>query len=251
MDRPPGSEVALRRPPPRGRPDEEIESWLAAATERLDPLMAWLGVLFALLVGYELAATDLSPATSRALTVAGWAIWAAFAAEFLAKLWLAPRRLRFVRRNWFQVLALAVPTLRLLRFARLLRAGRALPAARVVTSSYRVTGTARRLVRSRLAYLGAVTAVVGVALAELVLLLERDGGHPRLDRFGDTLIWSFSTVLALQADPVPETAGARVAMLAGFAFGLVVVAALAGVIGAYLVEERRERAEREERGGVP
>lgn len=41
------------------------------------------------------------------------------------------------------------------------------------------------------------------------------------------------------------------AMLAGFAFGLAVVAALAGVIGAYLVEERRERAEREERGGVP
>ena len=35
-------------------------------------------------------------------------------------------------------------------------------------------------------------------------------------------------------------------MLAGFAYGLVVVAALAGTIGAYLVEERRERAARDE-----
>ncbi len=34
-------------------------------------------------------------------------------------------------------------------------------------------------------------------------------------------------------------------MLAGFLFGLVVVASLAGTVGACLVEERRERADRE------
>jgi hypothetical protein len=34
-------------------------------------------------------------------------------------------------------------------------------------------------------------------------------------------------------------------MVVGFAFSIVVVAALAGAIGAFLVDERRERAERE------
>lgn len=34
-------------------------------------------------------------------------------------------------------------------------------------------------------------------------------------------------------------------MIAGFAFGTVVIASLAGAIGAFLVDERRERAERE------
>jgi hypothetical protein len=47
-------------------------------------------------------------------------------------------------------------------------------------------------------------------------------------------------VLALQADPVPASAGARVVMLLGFGFGLVIVASLAGTVGAYLVEERRD-----------
>lgn len=165
-------------------------------------------------------------------------------AEFALKLWLAPRRLRHLRRHWFQALALALPTLRLLRFARLLRLGRALPAARVVTSSYRVTGTARRLVRSRLGYLAAVTAVVGVATVELVLLPER--GEEGFGSFADALLWSFSTVLALQADPVPTSAAGRLVMLAGFVSGLVVVALLAGVLGAYFVDERRERASAEE-----
>ena len=108
--------------------------------------MAWLGVVFALLVGYELA-VDLTPSAARALQIAGWVIWAIFVTEFLGHLYVAPRRLRYVRRHWLQVLGLLVPTLRFLRFVRLLRSSRALPAARVVSSSYLVAGTARRLLR--------------------------------------------------------------------------------------------------------
>lgn len=40
--------------------------------------MAWLGVVFALLAGYELVADDLSETTSRTLTTVGWVIWAVF-----------------------------------------------------------------------------------------------------------------------------------------------------------------------------
>jgi hypothetical protein len=57
-------------------------------------------------------------------------------------------------------------------------------------------------------------------------------------------------VLALQADPVPGSVGGRIAMLAGFLFGVVVVASLAGTVGAFLVEERRERAEEERARGA-
>ena len=78
-------------------------------------------------------------------------------------------------------------------------------------------------------------------------MLER-GTDGVFDSFGDALLWSFAVVLALQGDPVPTSAGGRVAMLLGFAFGLVVIASLAGTVGAYLVEERRERAVTEEQG---
>ena len=229
------------------RSEDEFDAWLEQVTERADPFMAWLGIVFALLVGYELV-VDLTPTTARALEIAGWSIWALFLLEFLAKLWVAPAKVRFLRRHWLQVLMLAVPALRFLRFLRLLRLGRALPAARVVSSSYRTAGTAKRLLRSRLGYVGAISIVATVALAELAFLFKRDHSKGVFGSFGDALLWSFSTVLALQADPVPASLGARLAMLVGFAFGLVIVASLAGTVGAYLVDERRERAEAEMRG---
>ena len=225
--------------------DEGFEEWLRHATERADPFMAWLGVVFALLVGYELA-VELTPGAARALTIAGWGIWGVFALEFAAQLWLAPSRTRFLRRHWLRLVALVVPTLRVLRFLRLLRLGRALPATRIVSASYRSVGTAKRLFRSRLAYLGATAVVVAIAVAELAYVFERDRSDSAFSSFGDAVLWSLATVLALQADPVPESVGGRIAMLAGFGFGIVVVATLAGTIGAYLVEERRERAATEE-----
>lgn len=200
--------------------------------------MAWLGVLFALLVGYEIA-VDLGPTASLLIQISGWTIWALFVIEFVAELRVAPNRRQFLRRRWLQLVALLLPTLRLLSFVRLIRLGRALPAARALTSSSRTVGTARRVFRSRLGYLAAVSVIAGVALAEVAFVFERDA-NGIFSSFGDALIWSFAVVLALQGDPVPTTTVARVAMLVGFAFGLVVVASLAGSIGAFLVERRSE-----------
>ncbi len=98
----------------RLRSEDEFELWLEGVTERADPFMAWLGVVFALLVGFELA-VHVAPRTERALEWAAWAIWAVFALEFLAKAWLAPRRIRFLRRHWLEAAFLVVPTLRIFR----------------------------------------------------------------------------------------------------------------------------------------
>ena len=223
----------------RGRieDEDEYEDWLRAVLERADPFMAWLGVLFALLVGYELA-VEVGPAASDALAIAGWAIWAVFLVEFVAQLAVAPARWRYVRTHWFQVLGLLVPTLRFLRFLKLLRLGRALPAARVVSSSYRAAGTARKLLGTRLAYLGAVSAVVTVALAELGFLFERDAGAQTFGSFGDALLWAGGVVIAQQGDPVPASTPAHLAMLVGFAWGVVVFATVAGALGAFFVDGR-------------
>lgn len=150
-----------------------------------------------------------------------------------------------MRRHWFRLLALVIPTLRVLRFLRLTRLGRALPAARVVTSSYRVAGSARRLLRSRLAYLVATNVVVAIALAELVYPLERTRPDGAFETFGDALLWSIAVVVAAQGDPVPQSLGAHLAMLAGFAWAIVVFATAAGSLGAFFLDERREREEQE------
>lgn len=229
--------------PMRRHDDDEFEEWVSSALERADPFMAWLGVLFALVVGYELA-VDVGPVAGRALEIAGWVIWAVFVLEFAAHLYVAPDRVRYVRRHPLRVIGLLVPMLRFLRFLRLLRLGRALPAARVVTSSYRVAGTARRLLRARLGYLASISLVVSVAVAELAYLFERDARDGVFSSFGDALLWALGTVIALQGDPRPSTVGAQLTMLAGFVFGLVVVASLAGSVGAFFLEDTRERRPR-------
>ena len=224
--------------------ESAFESWLAGALERVDPVMAWLGVVWALVVGYEFA-VELTPDAQRVLVVVGWVAWVIFLLELLAHLVVAPSRLRYLRRHPLQVVGVLIPALRILRFARLLRLGRALPAARVVTSSYRVAVTARRLLGSRLGYIAALSAVVMVALAELAYLFERGAAEPVFDNFADAVLWSVAVVVAGQGSPVPNSLGAHVAMLAGFAWGVVVFATVAGALGAFFIDERRERAESE------
>ena len=242
----PGKAAERARPipplPPRWeRTETGFDDWVAATAERADPFMAWLGVLFALLVGFDLA-VDIGPGASTAIEITSWAIWAIFALEFAVKLWLAPIRLRYLRRHWWQPLMLLLPFLRFLSFLRLARLGRALPASRVISSSYRAAGTARFLVRSRLSYLGAIGAVGATAVGELVYVFEHDSASGAFDTFGDAMLWSLSAVIAMQADPVPASVGGRLVMLCGFLLGLILIASLAGVVGSFLVDERRERA---------
>jgi voltage-gated potassium channel len=228
--------------PSRGERDERgYERWLARQTERLDPVMAFLGVIFTLIVAFQLADPQLSERWARGFDVAAWVLWGVFVVDFLVKVVAAPSAPRFLRRHWLTVVMLLVPTLRLLRFAALLRIGRALPAARVVSTSYRATGVARTLVRSRTSFLAAVTVLATLAVAQLAWLAER--GRGTFATFGDALLWAASAVVGTQADPVPESALGRLLMIAAFALGLVLVATLAGTVGAFLLEDRRERAD--------
>lgn len=59
-------------------------------------------------------------------------IWVLFIAEFILKLFLAPRKLSFIKHNWLTVIALVVPALRVLR---VLNAFRILQSVRVVNST--------------------------------------------------------------------------------------------------------------------
>lgn len=227
----------------RSRSEADFESWLARFSERADPFMAWLGVVFALIVGFQLVAT-VRPPLGHVLTIVSWVIWALFLIEFVVKLALAPAKGRFLRRHWIQALGLLVPTLRLFNLFRLLRLGRALPAGRVLASSYRGADTARRVLTSRLAYLGGVATVITISLAQLGYLFENRWTLPT---FGDALIWAATIVVGMQAQPVPATRPGQIVMLFGFATGVVLIAALAGTLGAFLIEGRNERSGRSDK----
>ena len=224
-------------------PDPEREPThrerIAARLERrLDPVMAVLSVLWGVFVAYELVA----PAHQRStLRLIGDVVWGIFLVEFVVKLVVSGKPLRFLRRRWLSILFLALPILRTVRVVASLRALRILPAARVVGSSYRTLGTARNLLGGRLSFLAVTTVAVIFAGGQLLFLLE-SGGRGGGDGLGDALWWSANLAISGSYLFEPETVPGRLVGLALSAYAVVVFASLAATIGAFFIEQRAERA---------
>lgn len=210
--------------------------------KRLDIPMAVLAVIWAGLVAYDLVA----PSTMRDdLALAGNIIWGVFVAEFVVKLSVSGRPLRFLRRRWPSVLFLVLPALRMFRVIRAVRALRVLPAARVIGSSYRAVGTARNLLQGRLTFLLAATGIAVFSSAQMLYLLER--GRPEgVASLGDALWWAANLAMSgtLVFDPV-TLLGRMLAILLS-AYAVVVFASVAAALGAFFIEARAERAAIEE-----
>jgi voltage-gated potassium channel len=216
--------------------------------ERLDIPMAILAVAWAALVTYELIVTG-PPANE--LVIIGNVIWVIFILEFVAKLVISGRPLRFLRRRWPSIFFLALPALRAFRMIRAVRAFRALPAARVVGSSYRAIGTARSLFGSRIAYLAVTSAVVVFSGAQLLFLVEGEGGG-REGSFGDALWWTANAAISGNQVFEPETAIGRIIAVLLSVYAVVVFAAVAASLGAFFMESRAEQAAHEDgAGGAP
>lgn len=226
-------------------PDSEPsgrERLSALVERRLDPFMAVLAVVWAGLIGYELIA----PRDQRdTLAVVSNVVWGVFLLEFLAKMAISGRPLRFLRRRWAAVLFLALPALRVVRAFAALRTLRVLPAARVVGSSYRSIGTARHLLGGRLSFLAVTTVAVILAGGQLLFLLEAQGrgGGARL---GEALWWSANLAISGTYLFEVETVPGRLVSLLLTGYALVVFASLAGTLGAFFIEQRAESAAAEE-----
>lgn len=230
-------------PEPDAEPTER-ERRAAQLERRLDIPMAVLALVWALLVAYELIAPR---EQLDVLSAVGNAIWIVFVIEFVVKVAVSGRPLRFLRRKWPSVVFLVLPALRMLRVVRALRAVRVLPAARVVGSSYRAVGTANGLLTGRLQFLAAATLVVVFGGGQLLFVLER-GRTGALTTLGDALWWSANAAISGGLVYEPVTLAGRLLAIVLSAYAVVVFASLAATLGAFFMESRRERAAEEDEG---
>lgn len=142
------------------RPRSVRERWADEILDRLSPVMGGLGIVFVLLVfGEQLARPDL---LSVIMAVLSWILWAVFVVEFIARLVVTPDTSVFLRKNWWQIVFLVLPFLRLLRVARLTRSGR------VLSGAVRGSRSAQAVLGSRLAGLGSVVAITVLGSSQLL-----------------------------------------------------------------------------------
>lgn len=185
------------------------------------------GIIFLLLVLVD-TISDPQGIVGTLFSVTSWVLWALFVAEFLLRLVIAPSTPTFLKRNWWQVIFLAVPAL---RFVRALRALRAARMGRVLSSAVRSSRTAGRRLSSRLGSLGVVTIVVVLASSQLLFEL---GAY---DSYADAL--EDAALATIAGEPFfPEHAVLRLVQIVVLAYSVVVFAALAGTVGAFLLERK-------------
>lgn len=192
--------------------------------------MGALGLVFVLVLTGQLLATG--PGWSQAFTILGWAFWAAFAAEFALRAYVAKDQGAFWRRNWWQLLFLVVPFLRFLRGLSVLRTARV---AGVVSATVRGSRSAGRLLTGRIGWLATLTTVVIVGASQL---LFATGAY---DHYGDAL--HGAALAAITGEPLrADGAVARVAEVALAVYSVAVFATLAASMGAYFLRRAPEAA---------
>jgi voltage-gated potassium channel len=214
-------------PPVLRRPHSERERVARELADRMDGPVTVLGVVFLLLVLVDTAARP-TGALAIAFDVMSWLIWAVFAVEFALRAVIAPSTWDFLRRNWWQLLFLIVPFFRFFRILARLRLARL---GRVVSSAVRGSRTATGRLSGRLGWLSAVTAIVVLAASQLLYEFAP------YTRYADAL--HDAALATISGEPIgPRSAVADVLEVVLALYSVVVVASLAGVVGAWFLERR-------------
>ncbi len=192
---------------------------------------------------------DLPSWARSALEATDLGIWAAFLAEYLARLFVAPDRFAFIRRNPFDLLLVVIPALRplcLLRSVTLIRAARL---TRIGAGAGRAVRESRVRLASRAALLAAGSAAILIlAAAVMELDVERAAAKANITSFGDALWWAVSTITTVgYGDRYPVTDAGRaigiVLMIAGVGiFGVVAASAAAWFVSADREEDTEQQA---------
>lgn len=201
--------------------------------------MVVLSLLWLLLVIMELAWQ-----IPRALEVFGTVIWIIFILEFSLRLWLAPHKVPFLRKNWLTIIALAVPAVRLLqafralRALRLLRLGRGVQLVRIIGTANRgMNALKRALSRRGLGYVGALTLAVvllgagGMLFFEPAAQLERGG----FTSFGHALWWTGMLITGMGTDVWPVTVEGRILAFLLALYGFAVFGYITASLASFFV----------------
>jgi len=184
---------------------------------------------------------ELSPNTESVIFALDWIIWAAFAVEYGVRLYLAPEKLPFVRKNVIDLVVVVVPFLRPLRVARSARMLRLLRAGRVGVFLLRGIDAIRDvLTRHRLHYTLLVATFVTVGAGILVAEIERGAADSSITSIPDGIWWAATTVTTVgYGDMYPRTAAGRGVAVVLMLVGVGLFGVLAGSLASFLIERGR------------
>ena len=186
---------------------------------------------------------DLSPGQARAVLAVDYLIWAAFAVEYVVKLYLAPQRWRFVKANIPDLVIVVVPMLRPLRVLRSARLLRLLGLARVVAFAVEGLQETREVLRRRgLSWVLLIVLALNLVAAALVLTFERGMTNGNIHSYPDALWWAVTTITTVgYGDRFPMSPAGRGVAVVLMVSGIALFGVITASIAAYFVEQKAEQ----------
>jgi voltage-gated potassium channel len=194
---------------------QDQERWQALETmeDWLEGPVQWLGLIWLVLLIVEYIY-----GLNEVLTALVYMIWGIFLLDFVVRLYLAPDRITYLRRNWFTVITLALPgmrvflALRALPLLRLVSGLRGLQLVRIVGSLNRGMHTLKATMgRRKFGYVVALTVIVTAAGSAGMWALENQAiVATGFRNFSDALWWTAMIMTTMGSEYWPQTYEGRV-----------------------------------------
>lgn len=209
------------------RADRGYERW----TKRTDGPLLILAVAFVVVLLLPFV-RDLSPVEASVVRGANAVIWAVFAVDYFARLYLARQRGHFVRTRLLDLVIVILPMLRPLRALRVFRL---LRLSSVATYAH---GRASRSIYARVS----TYVVSGVLVAVLVAGVgireaERGAADANIDSVADGLWWGATTITTVgYGDRYPTTTLGRLIAVALMLIGIALLGVVTATIAGWFVQ---------------
>lgn len=190
---------------------------------------------------------DFVSGLNRQLQAISNVIWVVFIIDFALKITLAPAKIKYIRKNWLTLVALAIPALRIFRIFRAIRSLHALRAVRgirllrVMTSINRGMRALRKILRRRgFGYALALSLIVTFAGAAGMLAFEREEG---LSSYGTALWWTAMIMTTMGSEYWPKTPEGRILCLVLSFYAFSVFGYVVATIASFFVDRDAESPE--------
>jgi voltage-gated potassium channel len=198
---------------------------------------------FVLLALFVDTVVRLPAEVSAVLAIIDTGVCVVFLADFLYQLYMAPRKWRYLRWGWLDLIS-SVPTLPFLRVGRLLSIVRVLRALRAVRSTRTLVAYLfHNRARGGLAS-AALISFVMVLCASIAVLCFETGPSATIRTGGDAVWWAVSTITTVgYGDCYPVTTGGRIVAVCLMIAGVLLIGTFAAYVAALFLEpeEKQER----------
>ena len=208
-----------------GRPQGDA-TWV----RRIDVLAMLLALNFLVAYAVPILQPDAPTAVRNACRTTVWVTWALLAVEVAFRFFYADSKRSFVRSQWLDIAAVALPVLRPLRLLRL-----------VLLVSFLQRHVGRSLIGRVGVYVGGAIVLTSFVASLAVLEAERESPDGNIRTYGDSIWWVTTTLSTVgYGDHYPVTTEGRMIAVALMVVGVALLGVVTASLATWLIEQVRE-----------